>query len=270
MRAPGIGGRCHAAARMRPPRLRTGRARRAAAAGLAAVAALGLSGCGLARGPDRPERDATLMLDSRPRGLHAGIVLAIARDFDGAEGVHLRPRVPASATQPLEALRRGGADFAVLDIHDLARARERGHDLVGVMALVQRPLPAFRRPAVRALGIDDEGAPVYPELVLSVTRQTLDEERSVVRATVAALRRGYGEALADPESAISALVERYPRLDRTAMQRSFDAVAPAFTEGTSTFGELRPAALRAWARWEAREGVTKRPPDVARAFAPGF
>ena len=254
---------------MRPPRPHSGRARRAAAA-LVAVAALALAGCGLAGGPDRPERDATLMLDSRPRGLHAGIALTVARDFDGAEGVHLRLRVPTSPGRPADALRRGRADFAVLDIHDLARARERGHDLVGVMALVQRPMPALRPAPIRALRIDDTGAPPYPELVLSVTRRTLDEERNVVRATVVALRRGYGEALADPESAISALVERYPRLDRTAMQRSFDAVAPALTEGTPTFGRLRPAQLRAWARWEAQEGVTKRPPDVAKAFAAGF
>ena len=34
------------------------------------------------------------------------------------------------------------ADFAVLDIHDLALARERGRDLVGVMAFVQTPLTA--------------------------------------------------------------------------------------------------------------------------------
>jgi ABC-type nitrate/sulfonate/bicarbonate transport system substrate-binding protein len=255
---------------MRPPRLFAGRALRAAAFALIAVAALAVAGCGLARGPDRPEREAALMLDRRPEGLHAGIALTVARDFDGAEGVHLRLRVPSSSTQPLEALRTGRADLAILDIHDLARARERGHDLVGVMAVVQRPLPGLRRRAIRALRIDDEGAPVYPELLLSVTRQTLDEERSVVRATVTALRRGYGEALADPESAISALVDRYPRLDRSAMQRSFDAVAPAFTGGASRFGELRPPALRAWARWEAREGITKRPPDVAKTFAPGF
>jgi hypothetical protein len=47
-------------------------------------------------------------------------------------------------------------------------------------------------------------------------------------------------------------------------------VSPAFTEGASKFGELDPAELRAWALWEARFGITKRPPDVARAFAPGF
>jgi ABC-type nitrate/sulfonate/bicarbonate transport system substrate-binding protein len=255
---------------MRPPHLDPSRVARALAVALAALSAVITAGCGLAAGPDRPEREAALMLDSRPHGLHAGIALTVDRDFDGAEGVHLRLRVPRSAAQPIEAVRTGRADFAILDIHDLARARERGHDLVGVMAMAQRPLPALRRPALRALRIDDAEAPAYPELVLAVTREYLDAERSVVRATVTALRRGYDEALVDPESAVSALVDRYPRLDRDAVLRSFDAVAPALTGGAERFGELRPATLRTWARWEAREGITKRPPDVARTFAPGF
>jgi hypothetical protein len=55
-----------------------------------------------------------------------------------------------------------------------------------------------------------------------------------------------------------------------AEQDAFDAVQPAFLEGVSRFGRLVPADLRAWARWEAREGITRRPPEVGRAFALGF
>ncbi|MEA2226435.1 MAG: putative hydroxymethylpyrimidine transport system substrate-binding protein, partial [Solirubrobacteraceae bacterium] len=126
------------------------------------------------------------------------------------------------------------------------------------------------RPALRAFHVEDSGAPSYPELVLCVTRETLDEHPSLVRATVAALRRGYGEALIDPESAVGALVDRYPALDRAAEQRVFDAVSPLFTAGAPRFGALDPPTLRAWASWEAQAGITRRPPDVARAFAPGF
>src|SRR5206468_7947008 len=39
-------------------------------------------------------------------------------------------------------LQGGRADFAILDIHDLAIARERHQDLVGIMAIVERPLAA--------------------------------------------------------------------------------------------------------------------------------
>jgi ABC-type nitrate/sulfonate/bicarbonate transport system substrate-binding protein len=43
----------------------------------------------------------------------------------------------------------GRAQLAVLDIHDLAIARQEGRDLVGVLALVQRPLAAvLARPGI--------------------------------------------------------------------------------------------------------------------------
>jgi hypothetical protein len=32
------------------------------------------------------------------------------------------------------------------------------------------------------------------------------------------------------------------------------------------FGYLDEARLQAWARWDARVGILKAPPDVARAF----
>ena len=51
-------------------------------------------------------------------------------------------REPSGSSDPVRLLAAGRADFAVLDIHDLALARERGRDLVGVLALVQRPLAA--------------------------------------------------------------------------------------------------------------------------------
>ena len=100
-----------------------------------------------------------------------------------------------------------------------------------------------------------------------MARRTLQRERGVVRATVAALRRGYREALVDPESAVGALVDRNPGLDRAAAQLAFDTVSPAFMEGATRFGDLDRPRLRTWARWEARVVITRHPPDVGRAFA---
>ena len=99
---------------------------------------------------DRPDRPATLVLDFQPNAVHTGIFLALQRDFDDAEGVGLRVQVPSSSTDAVKLLLAGRAQFAILDIHDLALARERGRDVVGVMALVQRPLAAvLAQPGVR-------------------------------------------------------------------------------------------------------------------------
>jgi putative hydroxymethylpyrimidine transport system substrate-binding protein len=308
---------------------------------LACLAAL--PGCGGTTGEDRPDEAATLLLDFTPNAVHAGIYVASARGFDTAEGVKLQIRKPSASTDALKLLQGGRADMAILDIHDLGLARERGRDLVGVMALVQAPLAAVlaqpdvrspkelegkragvtglpsdsavlrsvvegaggdpdrvrettigfeavkallarrvaaatafwnvegvalraRRPGIREFRVDDYGAPGYPELVLCVTRQTLQDKPSVVRAAIRALQRGYAETQNDPESAVSTMLDREPGLDRAALSAQLDAVAPDFTAGAAEFGELQPRALREWAAWDVRFGILKRPIDVNRAF----
>ena len=78
-----------------------------------------------ARGSDRPNQEASLLLDFTPNGVHAGIYLATARGYDDAEGVQLEVRAPSASTDALRLLQGGRADMAILDIHDLgARARE--------------------------------------------------------------------------------------------------------------------------------------------------
>jgi ABC-type nitrate/sulfonate/bicarbonate transport system substrate-binding protein len=313
------------------------------AAALAALAA----GCGGVSDTDRPGSEATILLDFTPNAVHAGLYLAQERGFDEAEGVTLTIRKPGASTDALKLLQAGKADMAILDIHDLGLARDRGSDVVGVMAFVQRPLAAVlaqpsirspadlegkragvtglpsdeavlrsvvagaggnpkrvrvttigfeavkallagrvagatafwnvegvalkaRRPGIREFRVDDFGAPAYPELVLCVTRQTLEESRPTVRATVRALQRGYGEAQNDPESAVAAMTAAEPGLDRVALTAQLDAVEPAFTAGARVFGQLRPGVLRAWARWDVKFGILRKPPDIRRAFDTSF
>jgi ABC-type nitrate/sulfonate/bicarbonate transport system substrate-binding protein len=312
---------------------------------LLAVLAAALSACGGSSGGDRPDADATLLLDFTPNAVHAGIYLATARGYDDAEGVRLRIRKPNASTDALKLLRGGRADLAILDIHDLGLARQQGHDLVGVMAIVQRPLAAVlaqpeirrprdlegervgvtglpsdeavlrsvvagdggdpekvrsttigfeavkamlarrvagatafwnaegvalrrRRPEIREFRVDDFGAPAYPELVLTVTRKTLEERPAVVRAAIRGLQRGYTQAQADPESAITALMEAERGLDRAGLAAQLDAVAPAFTAGTGAraMGRLRPEVLRDWVEWDVEFGILERPIDVEAAF----
>jgi putative hydroxymethylpyrimidine transport system substrate-binding protein len=124
---------------------------RPAALAITAALAAGCGGSGPARLPE-----ASLVLDFTPNAVHAGIYSAIARGFDRANHVHLRVLVPSASTDGVKLLAAGRADFAVLDIHDLAIARERGAKLVGIMALVERPLasliaaPGFPKPTALA------------------------------------------------------------------------------------------------------------------------
>jgi len=306
-----------------------------------------LVGCGGTAGEDRPDKGATLLLDFQPNAVHAGIYSAVQRGYDVAEGVRLRVRIPASGADAAKLLLAGRAQFAVLDLHDLALARQAGRDVVAVMALVQQPLAAVlaqpgirsprdlagrrvgvtglpsddavlrsvvagaggdparvhkvtigfnavqsllarrvaaatafwnvegvalreRRPGARVFKVDDYGAPAYPELVLVTTRQTIDDEPALVRATVQALVRGYDLTLTDPASSVQDEVAANRGLDPSALTRQIDVLDTAFLGAGGRFGTLDTARLRAWARWEARFGIVRRAPDVARMFDPSF
>ena len=89
-----------------------------------------------------PVRNASLILDFTANAVHAGIYAALARHYDRVEGVNLHVIAPTASTDSIKLLETGRVDFAILDIHDLAIAREHGQDIVGIMAIVQRPLSA--------------------------------------------------------------------------------------------------------------------------------
>jgi NitT/TauT family transport system substrate-binding protein/putative hydroxymethylpyrimidine transport system substrate-binding protein len=108
---------------------------------LVALLALALGGCG-GGGGSTSSRAVTLVLDFTPNAAHAGIYEAVARHRDRDHGIHMTIRQPTATSDSLKLLAVGRADIAVADIHDLGLARERGEDLVGVGALVQRPLAA--------------------------------------------------------------------------------------------------------------------------------
>jgi putative hydroxymethylpyrimidine transport system substrate-binding protein len=113
---------------------------------VASLAAVVLALAGAACGDDGAEPgasdEATLILDFQPNAAHAGIYAALADDEYGNAGVELTVREPSASTDAPKLLTAGRAEFAILDIHDLALARDRGLDLVGVGAIVHRPLAA--------------------------------------------------------------------------------------------------------------------------------
>jgi putative hydroxymethylpyrimidine transport system substrate-binding protein len=110
---------------------------------LAAASLLaGLAGCGESGAEPGAPHGATLVLDFTPNAVHSGIYAAKREGYYDDEGVDLTIRQPGESTDAPKLLAAGRADFAILDIHDLGIARERGIEIVGTMPLVQRPLAA--------------------------------------------------------------------------------------------------------------------------------
>ena len=284
-----------------------------------------LAGCG-GQG-EEPAGVGRIALDFQPNAVHAGLL-------------NSSPIVPSSSTDSLKLLLGRRADMSVVDIHDLGLARERGEDIVGVGAVVQRPLaaviakPEIERPrdlegkrvgvtglpsddavlravvehdggdfskvkrttigftavpsliagkvdavvafwnaegvALRQRGVktrefrvDDYGAPRYPELVLAVRGRTWRERRDEIETTLGRLRHDTIVALRERQATIDALVKA-SGADEDLMRAELDAVGPALLPPI----RLDRDALEQWARFDARFGILKRPPDVNEAFPP--
>ncbi|HEX9966827.1 MAG TPA: ABC transporter substrate-binding protein [Solirubrobacterales bacterium] len=312
---------------------------RRVAALLAAVLLLaGATGCGDDGAEPGAPKGVTLVLDFVPNAVHSGIYAAQGRGWYREEGIALTIREPGESTDAPKLLEAGRAEFAILDVHDLGIARERGLDLVGVTPIVQRPLASViaradvRRPrdlaggdvgvtglpsdeavvdsevgadggdpeqvrrvtigfnavaslaagrvdaatgfwnaeavALRERGVpvhvfkvDRYGAPPYPELVLTTSRETLERDPALIDAMVAATSRGYALAAERPAAALDELLAAVPSLDRTEQQAQLRALGD----------DLRPApfdptVLRAWVAWDVEHGLLKRSLDIEQAF----
>jgi putative hydroxymethylpyrimidine transport system substrate-binding protein len=155
----------------------------------AALAAIALVGCG--GGSEKDDAQVTLALDFTPNAVHAPIYAAAREGFDRDHGIRLRIRPPGSSPDSLKLVTSGRADLAVLDIHDLGLARERGQDVVGVGALVQRPLAAIiarrevRRPRElegRRVGVS--GLPSDPAVLRAVVEGDGGDPSAVRQVTI--------------------------------------------------------------------------------------
>lgn len=114
---------------------------RRVAALLAAVLLLaGFAGCGGSGAEPGAPEGVTLVLDFTPNAVHSGIFAAQNRGYYRDAGIDLTIRQPSGSSEAPKLLEAGRAEFAILDIHDLGIARERGLDVVGAMPIVQRPL----------------------------------------------------------------------------------------------------------------------------------
>jgi putative hydroxymethylpyrimidine transport system substrate-binding protein len=311
---------------------------------LAAVLALaGAAGCGGDGAEPGAPKGATLVLDFVPNAVHSGVYAALSRGYYADEGVALKVRAPGESTDAPKLLGAGKVDFAILDIHDLGIARERGIDLVGVAPIVQRPLAAVlaradgpvRRPrdlqgrrvgvtglpsdeavvdseveadggdpaavervtigfnAVASLAagrvdaatgfwnaeavalerqgipprvfkVDEFGAPPYPELILTTSREILEADPELVDAVVAATGRGYGFAVKNPGEALDDLLAANPELEKGDQEAQLEALLPILRPE-----EFDLSILRAWAAWDLAHGLLDEQLRVSDAFVDG-
>ena len=112
----------------------------------------------------------------------------------------------------------------------------------------------------REFRVDDYGAPRYPELVLAVRGEELRDEQTKkrVEGALGSITDGTRDALRQPRDAI-ATVSQESQSNPGLVAAEMDAIRPALSPPVT----LDRAQLEAWAKWDARFGILKAPPDIA-------
>jgi putative hydroxymethylpyrimidine transport system substrate-binding protein len=233
----------------------------------AALATAALAACGDGAEPGAPKR-ATLVLDFQPNAVHAGIYAALRRAYYRDAGIDLDVQQPSASTDAPKLLEAGKAQFAILDIHDLAIARERGFDLIALMPIIQRPLAsviagdpdAIRRPRdLEGSTVGVTGLPSDDAVLDSVVSADGGDPAQVDRVTigfnaVAALAAGRVDAATAFWNAEGIALERQGVATRTF--RVDDYGAPRYPElvlvtSSRTFG-TESSLLKAMVRGTSR------------------
>lgn len=146
----------------------------AAVCGLVLLLAAGC-GSGGSSGSTGGRKTVQLALDFTPNAVHAPIYAAVRTGADARHGVRLVVRQPGSGPDALKLVAAGKLDMGILDISDLAIARQQHIDVVGVGELVTKPLAALitrddvQRPrALQGKSVGVSGLPSDPAFLNAI------------------------------------------------------------------------------------------------------
>jgi NitT/TauT family transport system substrate-binding protein/putative hydroxymethylpyrimidine transport system substrate-binding protein len=122
---------------------------------------------------------------------------------------------------------------------------------------------ALRREGVptRQFRVDRYGAPRYPELVLTTTRDQLEADPDLYEDLIATLADGTHAALANRPAAVRHVAAASDS-DPALVTAQLTAVAPALRPPLT----LDPAILDKWATFDVRFGILSGKPDIGELF----
>jgi putative hydroxymethylpyrimidine transport system substrate-binding protein len=215
------------------------------------VAALVLAACGERKEPAAaPGRQhLALLLDWLPNADHAPIYAAQATGAFQKAGLDVRIQTPSDATSPLKLLAARRVDLAITYEPELLLARDKGQDLVGVGALVQRPLSSLislkgKVKEPKDLAGKRVGVTGLPSDAAAL--QAILDKAGVARNRVKTVEVGFNLVPALLSHKVDAILGAYWNVEAVQLQRQHKdpTVIPIDQAGVPTYDELVFAARR--------------------------
>ncbi len=123
---------------------------------------------------------------------------------------------------------------------------------------------------VNIMRVEDHEVPIYFELVLVASDETIEDNPEMVERFIRAMQQGYLEAMDDFDAATDAMMEEYPDTDRALESDSIVMLAPLWTEGAEYFGQQTTERWQDFADWMIDGGLLDPDTHVDEAFTNEF
>jgi putative hydroxymethylpyrimidine transport system substrate-binding protein len=124
---------------------------------------------------------------------------------------------------------------------------------------------------VNIMRMEEWGVPDYYELVLVASEDALKDRADVVERFLRAVRRGYEEAISDPQGGVDVLLKgTNEEVDEAVERPGADLLAPVWSTGAAGFGDQDAARWDSFTRWMQANGMLSADVKGADAFTNQF
>ncbi|MDA1227461.1 MAG: hypothetical protein BZY79_02690 [SAR202 cluster bacterium Casp-Chloro-G4] len=125
---------------------------------------------------------------------------------------------------------------------------------------------------VVVLRLEEWGVPDYYELVMVASEDKLAQDPQVVERFLRAVRRGYADALADPQAGVDVLLRsaQGEEVDVAIERPGADLLKPVWKTSKADFGEQDSSRWQSFADWMHDNGLLAEEMDASKAFTSQF
>ena len=124
---------------------------------------------------------------------------------------------------------------------------------------------------VNIMRMEEWGVPDYYELVLVVSEDFLEDKPNIVERFVRAIRRGYQDAVRNPQAGVDILLRgTADEVDEAIERPGADLLAPLWKTDTADFGEQDASKWRGFASWMQANGLLSAELNADDAFTDRF
>ncbi len=119
---------------------------------------------------------------------------------------------------------------------------------------------------VTVLRMEDWGVPDYYELVLVTSGDYLSENEDIVRRFTRAVRKGYSDAILNPQAGVDILKKYVPELDENIDRPGADMLKKLWQDETGKFGSQKESKWIEFSQWMKENDIIKDDLDASSAY----